>query len=695
MVLVVAGCGEAEPDYRLTSVLPSPTTPGSQITAYGKFPTAAVLTVAGQPLKATLVPQGLRFDLPEAFEAGNHTLVVRHGTLNFTSKVQVLPRLDGISLEGDRILVRGAGWSTQGDLGQTRIELDGTSLTPQRNADGLEATLPEALSYGQAQVRVRVNGEVSESKTLLREAGSVKGSVQLPALSQGVLSRAVSAQATPNSPSKTLLAYPKKGAVLNLSSLVGLLSSRLEPTLRVYRLEFSTLDQAATALGDFQQKNLKVEYEPAVQVLGSEAIFLNQADPPTPDVRTLSSPSPGSLQWHLPLMNLEATWQQHQGQGVVVGVVDTGAVLDHPDLRNNLLPGWDFVNEDSDPSDTAGHGTHVAGLVAADGAVKGVAPKARLLPVRSLSGNGPGSIFAVARGILWAAGVSNEVGCTTNSAPSVTCNPNPAQVINLSLGVDGGSALILEQAVARVQQAGVLVVAASGNNRGPLASPASLPGVISVTALAGPRVNYQPFYANTGVGLQLTAFGGDTTQDQDQNGYRDGVLSTDRGSGGQPDYGFRMGTSMAAPLVSGLAALVLGSGVSSALVADHLSRTATDLGVMGYDELFGFGLASSRAIGASPRLYVLALDQQGVLKGWSLVQTDLSFRLDNLNPGISLRIQAASDADGDGVLGEMGELVSSIIPLIPKASEVLTLPTFVLNLSDGSQSQRISPQKQP
>jgi serine protease len=197
-------------------------------------------------------------------------------------------------------------------------------------------------------------------------------------------------------------------------------------------------------------------------------------------------------------------------------------------------------------------------------------------------------------------------------------NTHPVQVINLSLGSQEFSESIAA-AVEQALDAGIIVVAATGNAGGPVAYPAAQRGVVSVTALAGPVTAYQPWYANKGLGTWITAYGGDTSQDQNKDNQPDGIYSSDL-LGGVPSYSYRMGTSMAAPQVSGLAALALASGTPSWLLRDSLSATATDLGVKGYDYNFGFGLASGRTTTvSSPRTYVLAVDEAGLVSTWTLV----------------------------------------------------------------------------
>ncbi|WP_119279276.1 S8 family peptidase [Calidithermus roseus] len=433
------------------------------------------------------------------------------------------------------------------------------------------------------------------------------------------------------------------------------------------RLEFATPAQAEAARRRLEGRPgvLGVEHDAVVRLeaLAAQGACSLTPPEPTPD---------GQGQWHLPLMGLPAAWERTRGEGMVVAVVDTGVLPDHPDLQANLLPGYDFADDDPDSADTAGHGTHVAGLIAASGRVRGAAPGAKVVPVRVIAKDST-SAFTLAQGLLWAAGLDPE-----------RPNPNRPQLINLSLGTEAYSE-VLAQAVQAVRAEGIALVAAAGNSgQRFLSYPAALPGVIAVTALAGPRSAYQPSYANRGEGLWLSAYGGDPGADQDGDGVCDALLSTDLAPGGQAGYGLRAGTSMAAPLVSGVAALALASGTRPDLLRPTLAGTATDLGVLGYDRDFGHGLATGRAATpGTPRTYLLALGDDGKPLAWTLVQSDLSYTLSNLPAGQPLALVAASDADGDRRLGEAGELISAPRPFTPRAGETLSAEPLALEVADG------------
>jgi len=296
---------------------------------------------------------------------------------------------------------------------------------------------------------------------------------------------------------------------------------------------------------------------------------------------------------------------------VVVAVIDTGVRYDHPDLAGILLSGdegaYDFTDNDPDPTDTGGqgpagsHGTHVTGIVAAQTngiGVVGVAWPApvKVLPLRVIDESGYGTFADVADAIRYAAGLPVE------RDGNVLQNPNPAQVINLSLGGTTPS-LALCEAVAEATQAGALVVAAAGNTFGdrdlyfyPAACDGSL--AVAATDLGFWRPPAVTWYSVRNDRVALAAPGGDLAQDANGDGYPDGVLSTTWDyDENRPSYGFYMGTSQAAPQVAAAAALLLSSGraATPAKAAELLLQTATDLGPPGPDPDYGRGLLSLTA----------------------------------------------------------------------------------------------------
>ncbi len=324
-------------------------------------------------------------------------------------------------------------------------------------------------------------------------------------------------------------------------------------------------------------------------------------------------------QWHFnkpDFIYAEQGWDVERGEPkVVVAIVDTGAAYEDrpvpsseqeevvgssyhraPDLAGtSFVPGYDFVHNDEHPNDQNGHGTHVAGTVAqttnnaAD--VAGLAHKCSIMPVQVLNYKGAGTSSAVADGIDFA-------------------RKKGAQVINMSLGGPNKD-YILETSCGDAEKAGVVVVAASGNDgASTVYYPAGFDSVIAVGA-----VDYAgelSWYSNYGSGQELVAPGGDTLADENGDGYPDGVLQMTYNQIYEPgslpwlpgklanvttftNY-YLQGTSMACPHVAALAALVIANGVTdNAEVRKVLRGSATDLGTSGYDTKYGYGLINCEA----------------------------------------------------------------------------------------------------
>ena len=293
------------------------------------------------------------------------------------------------------------------------------------------------------------------------------------------------------------------------------------------------------------------------------------------------------LQWDAQAMNLPTAWNTTTGKAVTVGVVDTG-IVQHPDLLPKILPGLDLVTDgtpntfDTDPTDEGGteyHGSHVSGTVAAATnnaqGIAGVSWGAKILPVRVLGKDG-GSSANILIGTLWAAGYD----FTKQGLPA---NPNPARVINLSLGGQGACSQSEQDVFDYLAQQGVIVVAAAGNEDQDAtnSSPANCKNVITVGAI-GPDGRRAP-YSNYGSRIDVMAPGGDSSL-KIKVGTTElpgGILSTVADDTAPGTYGYALldGTSMAAPHVAGLIALMKGEQpdltVSQALA--KLKATSTPL----------------------------------------------------------------------------------------------------------------------
>ncbi|HEU5099217.1 MAG TPA: S8 family peptidase [Roseiflexaceae bacterium] len=311
-------------------------------------------------------------------------------------------------------------------------------------------------------------------------------------------------------------------------------------------------------------------------------------------------------QWDMARIGMPAAWDVITDTApVIVATLDTGVRLDHPDLQSRVwrntgeigsngvdddgngyaddLNGWHFYHiysggqatpdQNPDVADPHGHGTHVAGVIAAAGdntlGITGVAWRTQLMPVRVLDQDGLGWESDIIQGIDYAVA-------------------NGARVINMSLGLSNAGPALAE-AVARAEAHGALLVAAAGNNGGAVLYPAAYPSVLSVGA--SDQQDRRAGFSAYGKRLDLLAPGVD-------------ILSTWNGL----PYFVRSGTSMAAPHVAGVAALLMAStaGAGVARIRACLLRSAADLGEPGWDAQTGFGLlnAAHASRGCAPLVYL-------------------------------------------------------------------------------------------
>ncbi len=293
------------------------------------------------------------------------------------------------------------------------------------------------------------------------------------------------------------------------------------------------------------------------------------------------------FQWHMPLIQAPEAWDVANGNGVLVAVLDTGIAYEDfdvhrqaPDLSSTrFLPGYDFINDDDHANDDEGHGTHVAGTVAQSTnngqGVAGVAFGATLMPVKVLDSQGQGSYDTIAQGIIYAA-------------------DRGARIITMSLSGRNPSKALAE-AISHAVRKGVLLVAAAGNSGGSVEYPAAYDDVLAVGSVGFNRVRAD--YSNFGPELDLVAPGGDTDADLNGDNYPDGVLQqTFRGDPTSFGFYYYEGTSMAAPHVAGVAALLFeySPGASADQVRNAMQSTAMDLGPGGRDNEYGHGLVQAR-----------------------------------------------------------------------------------------------------
>jgi type VII secretion-associated serine protease mycosin len=274
-----------------------------------------------------------------------------------------------------------------------------------------------------------------------------------------------------------------------------------------------------------------------------------------------------SEQWHLKTLNVAGAWAVSSGAGVTVAVIDSGVDANHVDLQGQVLPGLDLVDAKGDAdTDLVGHGTTVSAIIAGkddEAGVVGIAPKAKILPVRVLDQNNKyDDAMVVAKGVRWAV-------------------DKGARVINLSLGGSGSSdalAAALDYAFAK----DVVVIACTGNASASSATgvwyPAREPGVLAV---AGMERSGDVLWGGSITGKE-TVVTAPSTQ-----------LVGARPSG----YWRVQGTSFAAPMVSGLAALIRSRwpDMAAGEVVNRIVKTSKDLGAPGRDPQYGFGMIDPTA----------------------------------------------------------------------------------------------------
>ena len=334
--------------------------------------------------------------------------------------------------------------------------------------------------------------------------------------------------------------------------------------------------------GGAQNPNYSLTISPPAAVSSPVTVF--------PDVAYYG----GSQDWSVNAINAPEAWAQgYTGQGVVVAVVDTGVQFSHPDLNSQIYinageiggngidddhngyvddtSGWDFYSNDNYADDGNGHGTHVAGIIAAAAngfGATGVAPGAKIMPIRVLGSDGSGSTNSVAAGIRYAV-------------------DNGADIINLSLG--GPLSSVIQTAIQYAQQRNVLVVSAAGNESASLPTyparlSASLSNVISVGA-----------YSSAGA---IASFSNDVGTSAAVQVDAPGVSIYSTYLNGQ--YARLSGTSMAAPQVAGLAALALSA--NSSLTAAQLRTlivAGTSQAISGSDSNGGVNAAITVALAVS------------------------------------------------------------------------------------------------
>lgn len=241
------------------------------------------------------------------------------------------------------------------------------------------------------------------------------------------------------------------------------------------------------------------------------------------DIHGLSPEYAQIYGWEIQKFNIQDCWKSSKGEDVVIAVVDTGCDLDHPDIKNNIVQGKNFVNPSKDPYDDNGHGTHCAGTIAAEDntlGMVGVAPKAKIMPVKALGEDGNGNIDNISKAIVWAA-------------------DNKADFISMSLG-SPQSLSILENAINYASSKGSIIFCAAGNSGEAvdIMYPAKYDNTIAIGAID--RHLRRTDFTCSGETLDFLSPGHD-------------ILSCVPGN----RYALMSGTSMSTPFAVGCASLLL------------------------------------------------------------------------------------------------------------------------------------------
>jgi thermitase len=279
-----------------------------------------------------------------------------------------------------------------------------------------------------------------------------------------------------------------------------------------------------------------------------------------------NDPMAGS-QWHLPKISAPTAWDTAQGSGVTIAILDSGIDTKHPDFVGRLVPGYNFVDGNTDLTDVKDHGTKAAGSAAAamnNGVgVASVAGVAKIMPLRVSNSDGTASISTVAKALTWAA-------------------DNGARIANMSFNQVASSSSILSAADYLKSKGGLSFVSAGNSNVDPGYANTNSIIIVSATTSSDTKASF----SNFGDHVHLSAPGS-------------GIYTTTWGQ----SYASVSGTSFSAPIAAGVAALVMSANPSltNAQVEKILFSTAVDLGTAGRDIYFGYGRVNAAAAVAAAK----------------------------------------------------------------------------------------------
>lgn len=402
--------------------------------------------------------------------------------------------------------------------------------------------------------------------------------------------------------------------------IASLSVSAVGPTLYRYGssiAQFTSRKTGIRSAGVSSGKRLKADTLLAIKEIAKQR-HVEYAEPNYRHRRQVTIPNDERypIQWHYPKLKLHQAWDIYTGSAdVKVAVIDSGVFEAHPDLASRMSDdGYDFINDvnnagdgdgidanGSDPGDgqdnalctdspnstSSFHGTHVAGTIGAETnnslGVSGVTWATQIMNLRVLGCDG-GTDFDIANAIRYAAGLANQSGVIV---------ADPADIANMSLG-GTSSSNTMSNAIADARDAGLIIIAAAGNSSSSQPFyPAAYDGVVSVSATT--ITDSLANYSNYGSTVDIAAPGGQDG-DLDGDGYQDLIMSTlARIEGGviEPTFDVYQGTSMAAPHVAGVVALM--KGIHPALTPSDLDAViisgnmTVDLGASERDDNYGYG----------------------------------------------------------------------------------------------------------